>query len=108
MSAQARRARASALLSRKSNAQHRNQFKSKRAQGRLGLCCSRCFRFRRALVLALCAPKQVLCRFSSAAPRTARKLQLHSHAQHAGPSILNASPNRASDYSPPCPRSLRR
>ena len=57
VSAQARRARASALLPRKSNAQHRNQFKSKRAQGRLGLCCSRCFRFRRALVLALCAPQ---------------------------------------------------
>ncbi len=63
MSAQVRRARApqarklaSTLLSRNSNAQHRNQFKSKRAQGCLCLCCSRCFRFRNALVLALCAP----------------------------------------------------
>ena len=34
-------------------------------------------------------PKQVLCRFGSAAPRTACKLQLHSHAQHAGPQCLN-------------------
>ena len=48
------------------------------------------------------------CRASSAAPRTARKLQLHSHAQHAGTRIPNASPHRASDYFPLCPRSLRR
>ena len=87
--ARAHRKLASALLSHNSNAQHRSQFEDKRSHGRLGLCCSRCFRFCHALVLALCAPKQVLCRFSSAAPRTACKLQLHSHAQHAGPQCLN-------------------
>ena len=48
------------------------------------------------LSLPLCwhsvPPKQVGCRASSAAPRTAvtaHKLQLHSHAQHAGPQCLN-------------------
>jgi hypothetical protein len=87
--ARAHRKLASALLSRNSNAQHRSQFESKRSLGRLDLCCSRYFRFCHALVLALCAPKQVLCRFSSAAPRTACKLQLRSHAQHAGPQCLN-------------------
>ena len=87
--ARAHRKLASALLSRNSNAQHRSQFENKRSHGQLGLCCSRCFRFCHALVLALCTPKQVLCRFSSAAPRTACKLQLHSHAQHAGPQCLN-------------------
>ena len=87
--ARAHRKLASALLSHNSNAQHRSQFESKRSLGRLDLCCSRYFRFCHALVLALCAPKQVLCRFSSAAPRTACKLQLRSHAQHAGPQCLN-------------------
>ena len=54
--ARAHRKLASALLSRNSNAQHRSQFENKRSHGRLGLCCSRCFRFCHALVLALCTP----------------------------------------------------
>ena len=109
--ARAHRKLASAQLTRSSNAQHRTDFKSKRSQDCLCLCCPRCFCFRRPCAGTLCPPKQVGYRASSAAPRTAvtaRKLQLHSHAQHAGPSIFNASPNRASDYSPLCPRSLRR
>ena len=39
---------------RSSNAQHRTDFKSKRAQGRSGLCCSRCFCFHRPRTGTLC------------------------------------------------------
>jgi hypothetical protein len=66
-----------------------------------------------ALVPALCAHQagalpRKFRRSSHSTAVTARNLQLHSHAQRAGSSTFNASPNRASDYSPLCPRSLRR
>ena len=66
-----------------------------------------------ALVPALCAHQagalpRKFRRSSHSTAVTARNLQLHSHAQRAGPSTFNASPNRASDYSPLCPRSIRR
>jgi hypothetical protein len=43
---------------RSSNAQHRTDFKSKRAQGRSGLCCSRCFCFHRPRTGTLCPPSR--------------------------------------------------
>ena len=107
--ARAHRKLASAQLTRSSNAQHRTAFKKQTGSELLVFVLPALL----PLLPPLCwhpNPKQVGCRASSAAPRTAvtaRKLQLHSHAQHAGPSIFNASPNRASDYSPLCPRSLR-
>ena len=77
------------------------------------LCAARAASAFIALVPALCAHQagalpRKFRRSSHSTAVTARKLQLHSHAQHAGPSTFNASPNRASDYSPLCPRSLRR
>jgi len=77
------------------------------------LCAARAASAFIALVPALCAHQagalpRKFRRSSHSTAVTARNLQLHSHAQRAGSSTFNASPNRASDYSPLCPRSLRR
>ena len=48
------RACVSLRRARSSNAQHRTDFKSKRAQGRSGVCCSRCFCFHRPRTGTLC------------------------------------------------------
>jgi hypothetical protein len=76
-------------------------------------CAARAASVFTALVPALCAHQagalpRKFRRSSHSTAVTARNLQLHSHAQRAGSSTFNASPNRASDYSPLCPRSLRR
>jgi hypothetical protein len=52
------RARTASSQARSSNAQHRTDFKSKRAQECLGLCCLRCFCFRRDRVGTLCPPSR--------------------------------------------------
>jgi len=77
------------------------------------VCAARAASVFTALAPALCAHQagalpRKFRRSSHSTAVTARKLQLHSHAEHAGPSTFNASPNRASEYSPLCPRSLRR
>ena len=77
------------------------------------VCAARADSVFTALVPALCAHQagalpRKFRRSSHSTAVTARNLQLHSHAQRAGSSTFNASPNRASDYSPLCPRSLRR
>ena len=56
--ARAHRKLASAQLTRSSNAQHRTDFKSKRAQDCLCLCCPRCFCFRRPCAGTLCLPSR--------------------------------------------------
>jgi len=56
--ARAHRKLASAQLTRSSNAQHRTDFKSKRAQDCLCLCCPRCFCFRRPCAGTLCPPSR--------------------------------------------------
>ena len=77
------------------------------------VCAARAASVFTALAPALCAHQagalpRKLRRSSHSTAVTARNLQLHSHAQRAGSSTFNASPNRASDYSPLCPRSIRR
>ena len=68
--ARAHRKLASAQLTRSSNAQHRTDFKSKRAQDRLGLCCSLCFCFRRPRVGTLCPQAGALpCKFRRSSHR---------------------------------------
>jgi hypothetical protein len=56
--ARAHRKLASAQLTRSSNAQHRTDFKSKRSQDCLCLCCPRCFCFRRPCAGTLCPPSR--------------------------------------------------
>ena len=109
------RAGVSARAHRKRSALTRSTGLTSRANGLRAarVCAARAASAFTALVPALCAPKagalpRKFRRSSHSTAVTARKLQLHSHAQHAGPSTFNASPNRASDYSPLCPRSLRR
>ena len=107
------RARTASSQARSSNAQHRTDFKSKHAQGRLCLCCSRCFCFRRPRVGTLCPPSRcaaaqvtpLLAQHRCHRPQAPAPLTRTTRRSHY---LQYISPHRTSDYSPLCLRSLRR